>query len=222
MTYSDEALRVELIETCRAMNRLNITRGASGNISVRSGEGFLVSPTGIPYADLTPDLIVYMNMDGTFEGDVLPSSEWQFHRDILSTRPDLNAVVHNHSIHATAMAIMGLDIPAIHYSLAAVGGPTIRCAPYATYGSPELAENALKALEGRRACLLAHHGVIAAHINLTKALGLAEIVEEMARLYLLCNGLGQPRVLPDEEIDIVLGKYKSYGQQPKAAVTSGH
>ena len=107
------------------MNRLGLTRGASGNVSVRSGDGFLVSPTGVAYDDLTPDLIVHMTMEGTFEGNVLPSSEWRFHRDILVARPEFNAVVHNHSPHATSVAIMGHDIPPIHYSIAAVGGPRL-------------------------------------------------------------------------------------------------
>jgi L-fuculose-phosphate aldolase len=217
MSQSDEALRLELIEACRAMNRLGITRGTSGNISVRSGDGFLISPTGIAYDDLRPNLIVHVRMDGTFAGDVLPSSEWRFHRDILQHRSELNAVVHTHSIRATAMAIMGLHIPAIHYSIAAVGGPDIRCARYATFGSEELAEAALEALQGRRACLLAHHGVIAAHGTIARALSLAVLVEELATQYLLCRGFGEPPVLDDAEIDRVLQKYTSYGQQRASA-----
>jgi len=216
MTFGDEALRVELIDSCREMNRRGITRGTSGNISVRSGDGFLISPTGIAYDDLTPDLIVHMQMDGTFAGEVLPSSEWRFHRDVLQQRPEFNAVVHTHSIHATAMAIMGLDIPAIHYSIAAVGGPDIRCARYATFGSQELAEAALDALRDRWACLLAHHGVITAHSTIARALSLAVLVEELATQYLLCRSFGEPPVLGGREIDRVLKKYISYGQQRAA------
>jgi len=213
MSGGDVALRNALIETCQAMNRLQINKGTSGNVSVRVDGGFLISPTGIAYDKLTPDRVVPMRMDGTFDGDVLPSSEWRFHRDILHTRPDLNAIVHTHSTHATALAIMGMGIPALHYSIAAVGGHDIRCARYATFGTQELSDAALAAMDGRRACLLAHHGVIAAHADLGRALSLAVLVEELAKQYLLCRSLGEPPVLDEAEIDRVLVKYKSYGQQ---------
>lgn len=207
-------LREELIETCRAMNRLGINKGTSGNVSMRHGAGFLISPTGIAYDALTPELIVEVRWDGSFDGDVLPSSEWRLHRDILEARDDLNAVVHTHSTHATALAIMGLDIPAIHYSIAAAGGPDIRCAGYATFGTQELADAVTAAMRGRRACLLAHHGVVAAHVSMAKALSLAVTVEELARQYILCRSLGTPPILGDQEIMTVVGKYRSYGQQP--------
>ncbi len=220
MAGDNDELRNAVIETCRAMNHLGINKGTSGNVSARVADGFLISPTGIAYAKLTPDLIVHMRMDGTFDGDVLPSSEWRFHRDILLTRSDLNAVVHTHSTHATALAIMGLAIPALHYSIAAVGGHNIRCAPYATFGTQELSDAALGAMDGRRACLLAHHGVIAAHGDLARALSLAVLVEELAKQYLLCRSIGDPPVLDDAEIDRVLGKYRSYGQQRSAQTAS--
>jgi len=213
MAGHDGDLRNTLIETCRAMNRLQINKGTSGNVSVRVDDGFLISPTGVAYDRLTPDLIVHMRMDGTFDGDVLPSSEWRFHRDILHTRSDLNAIVHTHSTHATALAIMGMGIPALHYSIAAVGAGDIRCARYATFGTQELSDAALAAMADRRACLLAHHGVIAAHADLGRALSLAVLVEELAKQYLLCRSLGEPPVLDDAEIDRVLVKYRSYGQQ---------
>ncbi|MDF1585791.1 class II aldolase/adducin family protein [Marinimicrococcus flavescens] len=207
-------LRVELVETCRAMNGLGINRGTSGNVSVRLGEGFLVSPTGVPYDALRPEQVVRMGWDGGFAGDLLPSSEWRFHRDVLAARPDLEAVVHTHSVHATALAIMGRGIPAIHYMIAAAGGPDIRCAPYATFGTQELADAVLAAMDERRACLLAHHGVIAAGRTLARALSLAVTVEELAQQYLLCLPHGEPPVLDEAEIATVLDKFKTYGQQP--------
>ena len=126
MNTEELRLRTEIVESCRAMNRLGINKGTAGNISVRHGDGFLISPTGIPYDKLQPEHVVAMNWDATFAGDVLPSSEWRFHRDILRARPDLKAIVHTHSTHATAVSILGKDIPAIHYSIAATGGATIR------------------------------------------------------------------------------------------------
>lgn len=216
----DRALREELIEACRSMNRLGINKGTAGNISVRHGNGLLISPTGIPYDKLTPDHVVQLGFDGTFAGDVLPSSEWRFHRDILQARPDLNAVVHTHSTHATALSVMGRDIPPIHYAIAAAGGPSIRCAPYAIFGSQELADAVLEALDGRRACLMAHHGVIAAHVSIARALALAVTVEELAHQYLLCLPFGEPPVLSAAQIAEVMEKFKTYGQQPKPALNT--
>ncbi|OCW56031.1 class II aldolase/adducin family protein [Hoeflea olei] len=209
-------LRTELIEACRAMNGLGINKGTAGNISVRHGDGFLISPTGIPYDKLVPEHVVQMNWDAEYEGDVRPSSEWRFHRDILRSRPDLNAVVHTHSTNATSVSILNKDIPAVHYAIAAAGGPTIRCAPYEIFGSQELADRILVALEGRRACLLAHHGVIAAHVSIGRALSLAVSVEELATHYLNCLPMGEPPVLTDVQIADVVEKFKTYGQQSEA------
>jgi L-fuculose-phosphate aldolase len=195
------------------MSRLGVAKGTSGNVGVRHGEGFLISPTGIAYEQMRPEQVVQVFWDGSFEGQTLPSSEWRFHRDILFHRREFNAVVHTHSMHATALSIHARGIPAIHYRIAAAGGPDIRCAEYATFGEQALSDNALKAMQGRKACLLAHHGVIAAESSLSRALALAVTVEELAQQYLLSLALGTPPVLVDEEIDRVIAKFGSYGQQ---------
>jgi len=171
----------------------------------------------VGYAGMTPDRIVFMNWDGSYEGDVLPSSEWRFHRDILVERPELNAIVHTHSPHATAVSILEHEIPAVHYMVAAAGGNNIRCAAYETFGTAELGKAILIAMKDRRACLMAHHGVIAAHGDLARAMALAVTVEEMAHLYLQVLALGAPKVLSDEEMARVLEKFKTYGQQPRDA-----
>ncbi|QWK80506.1 class II aldolase/adducin family protein [Ochrobactrum sp. BTU1] len=215
---SDElALRNEIVDACRGMNRLGINKGTSGNISVRHGEGFLISPTGIPYEKLAPEHVVSMRWDASYEGDVLPSSEWRFHRDILKAREDLKAIVHTHSTYATAVSNMKRDIPAIHYMIASAGGSSIRCAPYEIFGSQDLADRVIEALEGRRACLMAHHGVVAAHVSISRALSLAVTVEELAQQFLLCLPFGEPPVLTEVEIASVLEKFKTYGQQSIAA-----
>ncbi|WP_347309862.1 class II aldolase/adducin family protein [Defluviimonas sp. SAOS-178_SWC] len=198
------------------MKRQGLVLGTAGNISVRVADGLLVTPTGVPYEDLVPEQIVAMKWDGTFHGDVLPTSEWRFHRDILASRKDLNAVVHTHSRHATAVAILNRDIPPLHYTIAAAGGADIRCAGYATFGTQDLSDLALEALRDRRACLLAHHGVIAAHATLDKALALAQTVEELAALYLMCLDAREVPVLQQDNIDTVLAKYVTYGQQKPA------
>jgi len=200
------------------MNSFGINKGTSGNISVRYGDGFLISPTGIPYEKLLPEHVVAMRWDASYEGDVLPSSEWRFHREILMARDDLNAIVHSHSTHATAVGILERDIPAIHYMIASAGGSSIRCAPYEIFGSQELADRVVEAIEGRRACLMAHHGVIAAHNSVTQALSLAVLVEELAQQYILCLPLGEPPVLSEAQISAVLKKFKTYGQQSKVAL----
>ncbi len=206
-------LRQQIVDSCLDLSRLGLNKGTAGNISVRCGDGFLISPTGIAYDKMKPEHIVAMNWDATFAGDVLPSSEWRFHRDILRARPDLNAIVHTHSTKATAVAILGKDIPAIHYVIAAAGGASIRCAPYELFGSQALADRAVAAMDGRRACLLAHHGVIAAHGSIARALALAVTVEELAEQYLLCLPLGEPPVLDETQIAAALERFKSYGQQ---------
>lgn len=215
MNTTEQDLRIELVETCREMSRRGLSKGTSGNVSARFGDGLLISPTGIGYDVLRPDQVVAMRGDGSFGGDILPSSEWRFHKAILDDRPELHAVVHTHSLHATAMSVLGRDIPAVHYAIAAAGGSTIPCAPYATFGTEELARSILGSMRERRACLLAHHGAVAAHVSLPKALALAETVEELATLYLLCLPAGPPPVLPDDEIARVMLRFQSYGQQPK-------
>lgn len=209
------ALRRSLVEACRQMNALGINQGASGNISLRCGDGLLITPSGIAYDALEPDELALMHMDGAWEGPLAPSTEWRFHLDIMKTRPEVQAVIHCHPPYGTMLAIMGLDIPAVHYMIAAAGGSVIRCAPYATFGSIELSAHALKALEGRLACLLAHHGIIAVGPSLTKALWLAVEVESLARQYHGCLQIGEPPVLPEEEITRVLEKFRSYGLREK-------
>jgi L-fuculose-phosphate aldolase len=210
----DQALRAEVITTALKMNAYGINHGKAGNVSARVATGFLITPTGINYEKLTPEKIVSMSEAGTFEGEILPSSEWRFHHDIYAARPDVLAIVHTHSVYATALAVLGRQIPAFHYMVAAAGGANIRCAPYATFGTQALSDNALIALKDRNACLLAQHGVIACGKNLEKALSLAVEVEALANMYLeaLKTGLTIP-ILDDAEMAAVLEKFRTYGQQ---------
>ncbi|QND44702.1 class II aldolase (plasmid) [Rhizobium lusitanum] len=203
--------RRAIVAACLEMNRLGINQGTSGNISVRHEDYVLITPTSTPYETLTASDIVKLNMDGTTEGLLQASSEWRFHRDIMAAKPEVNAIVHSHPIYSTMIAIMGLDIPAIHYMVAVAGGSDIKCAPYATFGTSELSENAVKALENRKACLLEHHGIIAVGTSLSNALWLSVEVETLARQYHGTLQLGQARVLPPDEISRVLEKMGTYG-----------
>jgi L-fuculose-phosphate aldolase len=203
--------RQAIIDACRRMNALGINQGTSGNISIRHGDGLLITPTSVPYEAMMPEQIVFMDMTGAFADGMRPSSEWRFHLDILRARPEVDAVVHAHPTYCTILAIMGLDIPPVHYMIAAAGGPNIRCAPYATYGTPELSAHAVTALAGRSACLLAHHGMIAVGPSLAKALWLAVEVETLARQYHGCLQIGKPPLLSSDEIERVRTKMAGYG-----------
>ena len=220
MPAAETALRREVIETALEMERLGINQGTSGNISARWQDGLLITPSGVPYAELKAQDIVWLPLDVSDDAVVFeqrrPSTEWRFHRDILRSRPEINAVVHTHSNAATALAIHSRGIPAHHYMVAVAGGNSIRCAPYATFGSQALSAHAITALKDRTACLLAHHGVIAIGHDLARALWLANEVEVLAQQYLLACQLGAPPVLSDEAINEVIEKFKGYGLRSKA------
>jgi L-fuculose-phosphate aldolase len=218
-------LAIDIISTAQAMNAGGINTGTSGNVSARTQTGMLITPSGMDYNQLTPDDIVAMDFDTTWfaTNNLRPSSEWRFHLDILRHRSDVNAVVHTHSTYATALSVHGRDIRPFHYMVAVAGGYDIRCAPYATFGSQQLSDNALVALHQRRACLLASHGVIAVGIDLASALQLAIQVEELARQYLTAMVLGEPPELSAAEMGEVLAKMSAvgYGSSPPSGYGGG-
>ncbi|MFT6202163.1 MAG: L-fuculose-phosphate aldolase [Candidatus Endobugula sp.] len=203
--------RQQLIATAIALNTSGINQGTSGNVSVRTVEGFLITPSGMAYSALTPDDIVLMNLNGDILSGRMPSSEWRFHCDIYLHRDDAQAIVHTHSVYATALACLEKDMPAFHYMVAMAGGKDIRCAPYATYGTQALSDLALVALEDRKACLLAHHGVIATGADLSRAFALASEIETLAQQYLIALTIAQPTILADKEMDKVVAKFSHYG-----------
>lgn len=205
-------MRKEIIATALAMNALGINRGKSGNVSARWKGGFLITPSGLPYEQTRPADIVFVDGRGKPTGKLLPSSEWRFHHDIYHTRRDAQAVVHAHSSFATTLACLGIDVPAFHYMIAVAGGNSIRCAPYATFGTQELSDLALKALSDRNACLLANHGMIATGDSLKHALALAVEVEALCEQYWRTLQIGKPAILSDAEMESVLEKFKSYGK----------
>lgn len=205
--------REAIVAACRRMNALGLNQGTSGNISVRHGDRILITPSSIPYEEMTPEDIVPLTMDGTPQGNRKPSSEWRFHLDILRARPDLGAVVHAHAPFCTMLAIHHMEIPPVHYMVMVAGGKTIRCAPYATFGTQALSDHVIAAMEGRKACLMAHHGMIAAESTLDKAMWLAVEVEALARQYHGALMLGTPPVLSDAELDEALAQFSAgYGQ----------
>ena len=204
-----------IVEAMRSLISLGLSQGTAGNVSVRYRDGFLMTPSGIPADDLRPEDIVRMTMAGGHDHALAPSSEWRFHRDILQRRPEIGAVVHAHPTYCTAFAICGQEIPAVHYMIAAAGGPTIRCAPYAPYGTEELSVAAVAALDNRLGCLLANHGMIAIGSNLTKALWLAVEMEALCRQYAAALQVGKPIILSDAEIARTVRRFESYGPRSR-------
>ncbi len=202
--------RAALVDAARALNGLGINQGSSGNVSVRAGEGFLITPTALPYDRTRPGDLVWMDLDGAPRGARKPSSEWRIHRDIYAARTGAGAIVHAHAPFATTLACLRMDIPRFHYMVAAAGGEDIRCAPYATYGTQRLSGHALAALEGRRACLLANHGMVAFGADLDRALALAVEVEALARQYWQALQLGRPKLLTRKQMAEAIGKFADY------------
>jgi L-fuculose-phosphate aldolase len=221
---TEDEVRGALVDTARSLTGLGLNHGSAGNLSVRwhrgGADGLLITPSALPYERCTPDDVVWMPIvaDGSSEprpdGTRRPSSEWRFHHDLYARRDDVAAVVHTHAPHCTALACLPAvqrdGIPAFHYMVAAAGGAGIRCAPYATFGTQALSEHALAALEDRRACLLAHHGMIATGPTLEAALALAVELEWLARTYALALTLGGPAVLPADEMARVVERFRDY------------
>ncbi len=214
-------LRRQLIETARRMAPANLNRGTAGNLSVRAREngedGYLITPSGMDYDVLVPEDIVFMRLDGTPDGRRKPSSEWRLHHDVYTGRPEAGAVLHAHSAFATSLACLRRDIPPFHYMIARFGGDTIRCADYATFGTQALSDHALAALRGRCACLLANHGLLVFGRTLEQMFALAVEFEALCEHYWRACQLGQPVLLPAEEMQAVLAKFATYGQQDSAA-----
>jgi len=212
----DQDLREQLVDCARRMQASGINQGTSGNLSVRIAGGMLITPSSLPYEQMQPSDLVALDLQGQplfipADGrpQRRPSSEWRLHADVLASRPEVQAVLHCHSIHATALACHGRDIPPFHYMTAVAGGHDIRCAPYATFGTQELSDGVVQALEGRLACLMAQHGQVAVGPTLDKALALAVEVETLARIYLQALALGEPPLLSGEQMEQVRHQFRT-------------
>ena len=212
----ESLLREEVAHAARGLRARGLTAGKSGNVSARLGDGFLVTPSGIAYDALDAMQIVRLDAVGApAPGSLTPSSEWQLHREIYRARPDIQSIVHAHPRHSTALACARREIPAFHYMVAIAGGRQIRCARYATFGTLELARNAVEALQDRTACLLANHGSLALAARPLAALDLIEEVEWLAAQYVSALQVGSVTILWDAEMDKVIERFKTYGQPKK-------
>ena len=198
--------RQSLITTARQMEVLRLNHGIIGNLSLRDRDGFWITPATIPAAELTPEDLVWMDYEGRCRGSREPSREWLLHRDILRACPQHQAVLHAHPPHGTALACLERELPPFHYRIAVAGGDSVRCAPYRVFGSPELAAAAVEALQDRRACLLAHHGLVAVGASLAAALTVAVEVEALCEIYFKTLAVGEPPRLSPQQMAEVLEK----------------
>lgn len=215
MAEETSSLRARVIAAALDLAATGLSPQMSGNVSARNGNAILITPSGIPYTELSPEDISEIAMDGeVLAGPHAPSSEWQMHAAIYEAFPEAGGIVHAHSGFATVLAVMKREIPPFHYMVAVAGGRNIRVADYATFGTAELARNAVAALQGRRACLLAHHGQIAFGETIEAALHLAHEVETLATQYFHALQLGPPDLLSDEEMALNVEKFRTYGRRP--------
>jgi L-fuculose-phosphate aldolase len=207
------ALPSALLQAARDLQATGLNKGTAGNVSVRDGTGFWITPTGMDYAQIDAGDMVFMDGAGTATGRRKPSSEWRFHRDIYAARPEAGAVIHTHAPFATSLACRGEAIPAFHYMVARFGGHEVRCARYATFGTQELSEAVIEALQGHCACLMGHHGMVLFGNDLQHALALAVEFEALCEQYWRVLTLGPAPVLPDDEMKRVVEKFADYGRQ---------
>jgi L-fuculose-phosphate aldolase len=207
-----QKLRQKLLDVAMELSTLGLNKGASGNVSARAGAGYWITPSGMAAEEMTPDDMVWMNFSGQWQGARKPSSEWRFHHDILQTRQEIGAVIHTHAMFATTLACLHQDIPPFHYMIALAGGDSIRCAPYALFGTQALSDYTLQALENRKACLLANHGMVAVGSDLDQALAIAMEVENLCEQYWRALQIGKPVLLTAQEMEEVLEQFKGYGR----------
>jgi L-fuculose-phosphate aldolase len=208
----DQAQREAIVAALRRLDRLGLNRGSTGNLSHRAGEGMWITPTGIGAEETGADDLVWLGWDGTLRGRWKPSSEWHFHRAIYQRRPDLHAIVHVHSVHATALACLRRGLPPFHYMVAVAGGDSVRCVRYHLFGTEALSSAVADALVDREACLLANHGLVAAGAKLGKAMKVALEIEALCEVYLKALAVAEPMRLDAGQMAEVIEKFRHYGQ----------
>ncbi len=210
-----DGVKYAIISCAKDLSALGLNRGSSGNVSVRTKKGFYITPSGIDPSNLKLDSIVEMDFDGKILSGQNPSSEWKFHRDILKNKSHVNAVIHTHSVYATAFSCLRVDMPSFHYMVAVAGGHNIKCSKYALFGSQELSDNVIKSLEDRRACFLANHGMISIGKDLKRAFDIATEIESLAQQFMILKSIGDVVLLTEAEMSEVIEKFKNYGSWNK-------
>lgn len=218
MSAADDtaALREAAVAAVRKLDALGMNRGSTGNLSLRVGEGMLITPTGMGADDLRPQDLVWLGWDGTLRGDWQPSSEWHFHQAVYRVRPDLHALLHTHSTHAAALACLRRELPAFHYMVAIAGGDSVPCVPYELFGTEALSQAVAGAFVDRDASLMANHGLVAGGPTLAKAMKVLQEIESLCEVYLKALAVGEPAVLSHAQMAEVIEKFRSYGKTARA------
>jgi L-fuculose-phosphate aldolase len=209
---SQDVLRDSAVAAVRRLDALGMNRGSTGNVSLRHEQGMLITPTGMGADDLRAQDMVWRGWDGTLRGQWQPSSEWHFHQAIYLARPDLNAIVHTHSVHAAALACLRRSLPSFHYMVAVAGGDDVPCVPYHLFGTEALSSAVAAAFAERDACLMANHGLVAAGATLARAMKVLQEIESLCEVYLKALAVGEPGLLTRAQMDEVIEKFKGYGQ----------
>jgi len=212
MNIDENGLRDAAVAAVRKLDALGMNRGSTGNVSLRLREGMLITPTGMGADDLRAQDMVWLGWNGALEGAWQPSSEWHFHHAIYLARPDLQAIVHTHSVHAAALACLRRGLPAFHYMVAVAGGHDVPCVPYHLFGTEALSQAVAAAMQHRDACLMANHGLVAAGSSIARAMKVAQEIESLCEVYLKALAVGDPAVLTREQMDDVIDKFKHYGK----------
>jgi L-fuculose-phosphate aldolase len=218
MSKLDDTTRQAAVAAIRRLDALGMNRGSTGNLSLRSGAGMWITPTGMGADELRPQDLVWLGWDGTLRGDWQPSSEWHFHQAIYAARPDLQAIVHAHSVHATALACLRRPLPAFHYMVAVAGGDSVPCVPYHLFGTEALSLAVAQAMLDRDACLLANHGLVAAGTTLQRAMKVAQEIESLCETYLRALAVGEPVLLSADEMSAVIERFRRYGKAARTAM----
>ena len=210
-----KSIQRQLLELSLRLQSLGLNEGSSGTCSIRHHDGFFITPSGLNPKVMHEDDMVFMDFNGTIQSNQKaarePSSEWRFHHDILKLRIDANVVIHTHSTFASTLSLFRRDIPAFHYMIAVAGGNSIRCSAYALFGTQALSDEAIKALDNRKACLLANHGLIVVGRDIEDALNITCEIERLCEQYVLALQIGSPSILSNQEMDEVIYRFKSYG-----------
>ena len=213
----EAALRDSAVVAVQRLDALGMNRGSTGNLSLRQGQGMLITPTGMGADELRAEDMVWRGWDGTLRGAWEPSSEWHFHQAIYLARPTVNAVVHTHSVHAAALACLRRPLPSFHYMVAVAGGHDVPCVPYRLFGTEELSAAVAAAFAERDACLMANHGLVAAGTTLARAMKVLQEIESLCEVYLKALAVGEPALLTRAQMDEVIDKFKAYGKAARRA-----
>ncbi|MDC6484647.1 class II aldolase/adducin family protein [Methylophilaceae bacterium] len=211
-------LKSLLAVTALKLHKMGLNHGATGNCSCRDGDTFLITPSGVDTKNLSEDKMVRMDFKGNIvesTSNLKPSSEWRFHQDIMSQRNEVGAIVHTHSVYASVVSLFNKELPSFHYMIAVAGGDSVRCAPYAMFGTQELSDNIINALVDRKACLIANHGLVTIGKNLTEALNIAEEIEHLCHQYIEAKKIGEPNLLDKKQMLEVIERFETYSQWTK-------